>query len=221
MKLRKTEIVLLTLGIVTTAALMVSPIADISKSSALIVSGKTDISAGLAERALAVHRSGTVKAPAAEVKPVELPIIFVQSHEEPVILDFEPQDEEMFVEANENVSESEITPEPEPTEEASEDSGMTYLGTYTISGYCSCVECEGIWSGSPTASGAYPTDGWTCASNSLPFGTMVYIEGFGVRCVEDRGDSIMTDDWLDLYFDDHDNAQSVGLQNREVYLINE
>lgn len=104
-------------------------------------------------------------------------------------------------------------------EPASTEQNMTFFATCTISGYCSCPECAGVWAGGPTASGAYPTDGWTCASNSLPFGTIVYIEGIGTRCVEDRGDSIMDDTWIDLFFGNHDSAQNVGLQYRDVYIV--
>ena len=91
-----------------------------------------------------------------------------------------------------------------------------YLGTWTITAYCGCYECCGSWSGSPTASGAWPTEGWTIACGSLPFGSVVYIEGLGTRCVEDRG---VYGDWIDVYFDDHYTADSFGMQELEVYLI--
>ena len=90
------------------------------------------------------------------------------------------------------------------------------LGTWTITAYCGCPECCGGWSGSPTASGAWPTEGWTVACGSLPFGSIVYIEGLGTRCVEDRG---VYGDWIDVYFDDHDAADSFGIQSLEVWLV--
>ena len=148
-----------------------------------------------------------------------------------------PETAESIPETEEPVSEPESIPEEDATfagedttsvqedttfneeEPASEEQNMTFFATCTISGYCSCPECAGVWAGGPTASGAYPTDGWTCASNSLPFGTIVYIEGIGTRCVEDRGDSIMDDTWIDLFFGNHDSAQNVGLQYRDVYIV--
>lgn len=51
--------------------------------------------------------------------------------------------------------------------------------TYHVTGY--------VATGNPCASGAYPTEGYTIASNSLPMGTRVYIEGIGERVVEDTG----------------------------------
>ena len=91
-----------------------------------------------------------------------------------------------------------------------------YLGTWTVTAYCGCPICCGGWSGSPTASGAWPSEGWTIACGSLPFGTVVYIEGVGTRCVEDRG---VDGEWIDVYFEDHDAADSFGMQELEVYLV--
>ena len=103
----------------------------------------------------------------------------------------------------------------ERTEADFNESGL-FLGAWTITAYCGCPECCGSWSGSPTASGAWPTEGWTVACGSLPFGSVVYIEGLGTRCVEDRG---VYGDWIDVYFDDHNAADSFGMQSLEVYLI--
>ena len=91
-----------------------------------------------------------------------------------------------------------------------------FLGTWTITAYCGCPECCGSWSGSPTASGAWPTEGWTVACGSLPFGSIVYIEGLGEYCVEDRG---VDGEWIDIYFDDHGAADAFGMQSLEVYLV--
>lgn len=183
-----------------------------------------------------------VPAPKAEAVTATLTVL-TQTATEDVQAAFEAEPEEVITEAEnapetaENAPEPEepaFEPEPVPEEEyiepeqteepvqeepASEEQNMTFFATCTISGYCSCPECAGVWAGGPTASGAYPTDGWTCASNSLPFGTIVYIEGIGTRCVEDRGDSNMDDAWIDLYFENHESAQNVGLQYRDVYIV--
>lgn len=72
--------------------------------------------------------------------------------------------------------------EPEPT--------MRYLGNYKITGYDTCARCCGKTDG-VTASGTQATVGRTCAADkSLPFGTILYIEGIGYRTVEDRGGAI-------------------------------
>lgn len=131
----------------------------------------------------------------------------IESEPEPVE---DPEEEEV------EITEPEPTSEPEEVSANSDNSDGTYLGTWTITAYCGCPICCGDWSGSPTASGAWPSEGWTVACGSLPFESIVYIEGLGTRCVEDRG---VYGDWIDVYFEDHDAADSFGMQELEVYLI--
>lgn len=131
----------------------------------------------------------------------------IESEPEPVE---DPEEEEI------EITEPEPTSEPEEVSVNSDTSEQTYLGTWTITAYCGCPECCGSWSGSPTASGAWPLEGWTVACGSLPFGSIVYIEGLGTRCVEDRG---VYGDWIDVYFEGHDAADSFGMQSLEVYLV--
>ena len=72
--------------------------------------------------------------------------------------------------------------------------GLTkeYAGKFLCTAYCTeeyphiCGEGHGI-----TASGAPVTAGLTVAADeSLPFGTVLYIENIGVRVVQDRGAAI-------------------------------
>lgn len=85
------------------------------------------------------------------------------------------------------------------------------LGTWHITAYAA--------TGWPCANGNYPTAGYTIAHNSLPFGTKVYIEGVGVRVVEDRGPAWLGDEWCDLYLGDYWPCVEWGSQYREVWLI--
>lgn len=132
------------------------------------------------------------------------------------IIESEPEPFEDPEEEEVEITEPEPTSEPEEVSVNSDTSEQTYLGTWTITAYCGCPQCCGSWSGSPTASGAWPSEGWTVACGSLPFGSIVYIEGLGTRCVEDRG---VYGDWIDVYFDDHDAADSFGMQSLEVWLV--
>lgn len=91
-----------------------------------------------------------------------------------------------------------------------------YLGTWTITAYCGCEICCGSWSGSPTASGAYPTAWHTIACSEFPFGTVLYIDGYGYFTVEDRG---VYGEWIDIYFDDHAEADAFGMQTADIYLV--
>lgn len=89
-----------------------------------------------------------------------------------------------------------------------------YIGTYTITAYCSCSRCCGKSDGI-TASGTHVKDGRTIACGSLPIGTKVYIDGVGERTVEDRG---VHGKWIDLYMDSHSECLRFGLKKRKVYI---
>lgn len=92
-------------------------------------------------------------------------------------------------------------------------------GTCTITHYCGCAACCGAW-GNHTASGAVPTARWTVASNCLPFGTKLEINGH-TYCVEDRGDDKMNNMWIDIYCSDHAEALQRGMYQTEVWIIDE
>ena len=91
----------------------------------------------------------------------------------------------------------------------------TYLGTFTLTGYCNCAECCGT-AGNPTASGVMPTSGHTVAMGGVDFGTQLLINGT-VYTVEDRGTPY---GHVDIYFDSHSEALNFGLQYAEVYQLN-
>lgn len=89
--------------------------------------------------------------------------------------------------------------------------GMTYLGDYQLTAY--------EWTGNPCANGNYPTEGLTIASNTLPIGTRVYIEGIGERTVEDTGG--MSGNVIDIYMGDPGTCVQFGRQSGAVYIIPE
>lgn len=68
--------------------------------------------------------------------------------------------------------------------------------------YCACFLCCGWNSGGPTASGAMPRAGVTCAHATLPFGTRV-LTPVGWRTVQDRCKPKGT---VDVYVNDHRSA---------------
>lgn len=87
--------------------------------------------------------------------------------------------------------------------------GASYLGNYELTAY--------EWTGNPCANGNYPTEGLTIASNTLPIGTRVYIEGIGERTVEDTGG--MPGNVIDIYMGDPGTCVQFGRQNAEVYIL--
>ena len=105
--------------------------------------------------------------------------------------------------------------------------------TMEITGYCNCGDCCGwhrpyfgfgspVFSSGPnkgkpkevgvTASGTRTRPGTVAADTSvLPFGTIVYVEGYGYGRVEDRGGAIKGNK-LDLWFPSHNEALKWGRQ---------
>lgn len=91
--------------------------------------------------------------------------------------------------------------------------GFDYAGDYLLTAYC-CETYPHICGGNGvTASGTVPTPGRTIAADwSLhPSGTWLYIEGVGLRRVEDTGSAIKGQK-IDVAIDTHANALSWGGQ---------
>ena len=111
--------------------------------------------------------------------------------------------------------------ESEPNESAgrSEDPVLTYLGEWTVTAYCPGPCCCGEYATGYTASGTLATEGRTVACNSLPFGTKVMIDGI-IYTVEDTGWSPYGEAWIDIFFEDHQRASDIGVQSKDVYVIN-
>lgn len=93
---------------------------------------------------------------------------------------------------------------------------VTYLGTWTATAYCSCVECTTDGNGI-TASGTVATEGRTIACNALPIGTEVLIDGH-TYVIEDTGYTPYGDEWVDIYFSDHEAALEWGVRLVDVYI---
>lgn len=93
----------------------------------------------------------------------------------------------------------------------------TSLGIFTTSGYCGCELCSS--ESGFTYSGSLPQAGHTIAADLslLPIGTKVRI-GDTVYTVEDTGSGIIGK-WIDIYYDEHQLADSHGLKEQEVFLV--
>lgn len=92
------------------------------------------------------------------------------------------------------------------------------LGMFKTTGYCTCPECvEG--SSGLTYSGTVPKAHHTVSADiSLyPIGTRLII-GDVVYTVEDTG-SNLTGNWIDIYYDRHEDAFAHGVQMQEVFRV--
>ena len=84
-----------------------------------------------------------------------------------------------------------------------------YLGTLRLTAY----EHDGTL----CANGNYPSEWWTCASNELPFGTIVYVDGIGEFIIEDRG--AFGYGALDLFLGDPAECEEFGVQYADVWVV--
>ena len=117
--------------------------------------------------------------------------------------------------------------EPTPTPTAEPD--YTDLGIYTITGYCACEKCCGKWAQNRPngivygAEGTELISGVSVANNGFPFGTRLFIEGWGEVVVQDRTASWVNDKYngkiLDIYFDSHEQAVEFAKREMNVGLI--
>ena len=100
--------------------------------------------------------------------------------------------------------------------------GAEYAGTYMATAYCCeqyehiCGEGHGI-----TRSGLPVQAGVTVAADPdvLPLGSVIYIEGVGIRIVQDTGGAIKGNR-IDVAVDTHDNALAwSGYGEHAVYIL--
>ena len=98
------------------------------------------------------------------------------------------------------------------------------MGQVVTSGYCNCRICCGVWSGGPTASGAYPTANHTIAVDAsnpfVPIGTKVVMNGVEYT-VEDTGAFARYGVQFDVYYDNHAAASAHGHQTWEAYIADD
>jgi 3D (Asp-Asp-Asp) domain-containing protein len=107
--------------------------------------------------------------------------------------------------------------------------------TLVTTGYCKCGECCGwrrTWYGKPvyssgrnagkrkkigvTSSGTVAKPGTIAADTSrYPYGTIIYVKGYGYGRVEDIGGAVKGDH-IDLYFRRHSTAKEWGRQSIRV-----
>lgn len=104
----------------------------------------------------------------------------------------------------------ELITSPEPPKE-------TYLGEFTTTAYCNCDKCSSGFS--LTYSGSVPKANHTISADisKYPIGTQLRIEEI-IYTVEDVGTNIHGN-WLDLYFDSHQDALNYGQKTVKVYAV--
>ena len=108
--------------------------------------------------------------------------------------------------------------EPAVTE-AEREPEMTLLGRYKVVGYnyLDAAQCGKVVADGITASGEPAVHGKTAAMAGVPFGTVLYIDGYGFVTVNDRG---VSGKMVDVAFDN--NADCFAITGwYDVYVVEE
>lgn len=103
----------------------------------------------------------------------------------------------------------------------SEEYKLVYIGDYKLTHYCTekrahiCGTGAGI-----TATGTQVTAGRTIAVDPrvIPYGTKVYIEGYGWRMAEDCGGAVKGSH-IDIAVETHSQATSMGTKTGGVWIL--
>lgn len=97
-------------------------------------------------------------------------------------------------------------------EEKEQEDQKTYMGEYELTAY--------IATGNPCADGAYPSAGYTVASNDPAlWHKWIEIESYGIYYVHDTGG--MSSNVIDIFVDSYDEAIQFGRRSSSVYVIGE
>ena len=101
-----------------------------------------------------------------------------------------------------------------------------FLGEYTLTAYCACSKCCGVWANGYTATGTLATEGRTIAVDPdvIPYGTRVLLiwpDGTQHSYIaEDCGGGV-NGNHIDVFFNDHQTARVFGVQSAMAYLEGE
>ena len=98
---------------------------------------------------------------------------------------------------------------------------LVYLGDYKLTHYCPGFHGEPCGTGDGlTATGTKVTAGRTIAVDPkvIPYGTKVYIEGYGWRVAEDCGGGVKGKH-IDVAMGTNDEAMSKGVKHRDVWIL--
>ena len=82
---------------------------------------------------------------------------------------------------------------------------------WRVTAYCPCEKCCGAFADGFTASGVPAVGRIIAAPPEIPFGTLIFIEGYGYATVQDRGGAIKGKR-LDVLFPTHQEALDWGVK---------
>lgn len=144
----------------------------------------------------------------------------------PIQVENETQNQSLIIETNESVkttkkkskkSTKKKTNKKKKRKNKKRKKSYKKVGTFKITGYCSCSRCCGKETGI-TASGTVATAGRTIAADTsqFSFGSKLVINGH-TYTVEDRGGAIKGNR-IDIFFSSHSKALDWGVRYCDVYV---
>lgn len=101
-----------------------------------------------------------------------------------------------------------------------------FLGEYTLTAYCACSRCCGVWANGYTATGTMATEGRTIAVDPgvIPYGThvlLIWPDGTQHSYIAEDCGSGVNGNHIDVFFDSHQAARIFGVQRAMAYLEGE
>lgn len=101
-----------------------------------------------------------------------------------------------------------------------------FLGEYTLTAYCACSKCCGVWANGYTATGTWATEGRTIAVDPdvIPYGsrvTLIWPDGTQHSYIAEDCGSGIQGNRIDVFFADHETARYFGVQRAMAYLEGE
>lgn len=98
-----------------------------------------------------------------------------------------------------------------------------FLGEYTLTAYCACSKCCGVWANGYTATGTLATEGRTIAVDPdvIPYGSRVLLicpDGTQHSYISEDCGGGVNGNHIDVFFNDHQAARVFGVQSAMAYL---
>ena len=126
-------------------------------------------------------------------------------------------EEPIVIESNDSIKITKKKSKSSKNKRKKKKSKYIKVGTFKVTGYCSCARCCGKSTGI-TASGTVATAGRTIAADTsqFSFGSKVVINGH-TYTVEDRGGAIRGNR-IDIFFSSHSKALDWGVRYCDVYV---
>ncbi len=91
----------------------------------------------------------------------------------------------------------------------------TSLGTFKVSAFCGCKVCKANWTSDNKGMRNYEGVNIAVDSSIIPFGTMVMIDGVGIRQAQPSKQTVVGNE-IKVYVSNHEKVKAFGVKELEV-----